>query len=78
MLMNSSHLNEISDQSEQLNNQTEIFAEGLFVLARYWGGDSAVAEIRKRIKDLTNQGLSPQEAMSESYQYVKSQIFKNH
>lgn len=73
--MDSSSLSLILDQSEQLNEETQEFAVGLLKLARHWRGDDGVEFIRHRIKEATSKGLPMQEAMIESYQYLRPKIF---
>lgn len=73
--MDLSNLSGALDQSKENNSNTQQFLNGLLTLARHWNGQEGVNEIHSRITEATLDGIPVQEALIESYHYVKSKIF---
>lgn len=74
MLPNLSNLNEISEESKQLNTEIEQFTRGLYTLARHWRGQEGVDELKDRVAMNQQNGLPPQEALIEAYHYVRDKV----
>ena len=73
--MDLSGLNAVLGRSENLNDETSNFANGLNKLAEHWRGQDGVREITHRVNSNINAGLPIQESLSEAYQYLKGKLF---